>query len=63
MNCVMLIASFPGSPLAPTNNFVGARGEPGNEASAHKLLNISTAVTWTQDGLRIKAEIKTIFIT
>ena len=34
------VASFPGSPLAPTKNkngfiFVGARGEPGNEASVN----------------------------
>ena len=27
-----MVASFPGSPLAPTKNKNGARGEPGNEA-------------------------------
>ena len=29
------VASFPGSPLAPTKNKNWARGEPGNEANAY----------------------------
>ena len=31
------VASFPGSPLALTKNFIGARGEPGNEAMLNVL--------------------------